>query len=269
MALEIPESQAMAPGKPQYLQGKTALVTGGGRGIGRGIALALGAHGCNVAVNYVRNRDEAIECVRALEAMGVAAVAIKAHVGDEKAATRLAEEATQALGGIDILVSNAASGVLRPMDQLDVKAWDWTLGINARSVFVMAQALLPQMRAKGWGRILTISSIGARRVYPNYTTVGVSKAALEALTRYLAAENAVHGIICNAICPGIVLTGALDHFPDKEAMIAHALEHTPAKRLCTAEDVGALAAFLCSDAAAFIVGQTIEIDGGYGLIAGA
>lgn len=251
------------------LAGKTALITGGGRGIGRGIALALAAQGCNVVINFVRNRSEAEECVAQASALGVRAVAIKAHVGDERAAQRLAEECVEALGAPDILVCNAASGVLRPIDELNTNAWDWTMGINVRSVLVLAQALLPQMRAQSWGRILTISSIGSRRVYPNYATVGVSKAALESLTRYLAAENAAHGVICNAICPGIVLTGALDHFPDKQRMIDHALAHTPARRLCTVEDVGALAAFLCSDAASFIVGQTIEVDGGYGLIAGA
>jgi enoyl-[acyl-carrier protein] reductase III len=249
--------------------GKTALITGGGRGIGRGIALALGAQGCDVAVNYVRNRAEAEACVKELQGLGVRAVALKAHVGNEAAAQHLAEECVQQLGSVDILVCNAASGVLRPIQELSTNAWDWTMGINARSVLVLAQAVLPQMRAQGWGRILTISSIGSRRVYPNYATVGVSKAALEAFTRYLAAENAAHGVICNAICPGIVLTGALDHFADKDRMVEHALEHTPARRLCTPEDVGALAAFLCSEAAAFIVGQTIEIDGGYGLIAGA
>jgi len=261
------ESSASIPAQP--LLGKTALITGGGRGIGKGIALALAAQGCNIAVNFVRNRSDAQTCVDEVQALGVRSVALKAHVGDEAAAQRLVEECAQQLGHVDILVCNAASGVLRQITELNTNAWDWTMGINARSVLVLAQAVLPHMRAQGWGRILTISSIGSRRVYPNYASVGVSKAALEALTRYLATENAAHGVICNAICPGIVLTGALDHFPDKDRMIRHAQEATPAGRLCTPEDVGALAAFLCSDAAAFIVGQTIEIDGGYGLIAGA
>lgn len=261
------ENQTTTTAQP--LLGKTALITGGGRGIGKGIALALAVQGCNVAINYVRNRNEAQTCVEELQALGVRSVALKAHVGDEAAAQRLVQECVQQLGAVDILVCNAASGVLRPIVELNTNAWDWTMGINARSVLVLAQAVLPHMRDQRWGRVLTISSIGSRRVYPNYASVGVSKAALEALTRYLATENAAWGVICNAICPGIVLTGALDHFPDKDRMIEHALETTPAGRLCTPEDVGALAAFLCSDAAAFIVGQTIEIDGGYGLIAGA
>jgi enoyl-[acyl-carrier protein] reductase III len=257
-----------APHQPKPLAGKVALITGGGRGIGRGIALALGARGCTVAVNYVRNRSEALETVKALDAIGAPAGVFKAHVGDEKNARRLVDEVTNTLGAVDILVCNAASGVLRPLEELDTHALDWTLDVNARSIFVLAQATVPHMRAQGWGRILTISSIGARRVYPNYATVGVSKAAIEALTRYIAVEYAAAGIIANCICPGIVLTGALDHFPDKERMLAEALRNTPAGRLCTPEDVGSLAAWLCSDEAAFIVGQTIEIDGGLGLIAG-
>ncbi len=250
------------------LAGRVALITGGGRGIGRGIALALAARGCSVAVNYVRNRAEALDTVAALEALGVRAAAFKAHVGDEKGARRLVSEVNESLGAVDVLVCNAASGVLRPLDKLDTHALDWTLDINARSIFVLTQATVPHMREQGWGRILTISSIGARRVYPNYATVGVSKAAIEALTRYIAVEYAAAGIIANCICPGIVRTGALDHFPDKERMVDEALRNTPAGRLCTPEDVGALAAWLCSDEAAFIVGQTIEIDGGLGLIAG-
>lgn len=250
------------------LAGRVALVTGGGRGIGRGIALALAAQGAAVAVNYVRKRAEAEACVREVEALGARAVAIKAHIGQEEEMRRLVAECSAALGAVDILVCNAASGVLRPIAKLETKAWDWTMDINARSILVGAQAVLPHMQAQGWGRILTISSIGSRRVYPNYATVGVSKAAVESLTRYLAVEFAPYGISVNSICPGIVLTGALDHFADKDRMIAHALQHTPARRLCTPEDVGALAAWLCSEGAAFIVGQTIEVDGGYGLIAG-
>lgn len=249
------------------LEGKSALVTGSGRGIGRGIALALAAQGCNIVVNYFRNRDDAEETAAAVEAFGVKSVVIKAHVGEEEQIQRLMTETARAFGGVDIFIGNAASGVLKPVSELDVKAWDWTVNINARSILLCAQEAVPYMKSKGWGRIITITSLGSRRVFPEYAAVGVSKAAIETLTRYLAVELAPFGIICNCISPGLVLTGALKHFPSKEKMLSHAASNTPVGRLVTPEDVGALALWLCSDAASMVVGQTIEIDGGYHLLA--
>jgi enoyl-[acyl-carrier protein] reductase III len=250
------------------LTGRVALVTGGGRGIGRGICLALAAQGCAVAINYVRKRADAEETAAAVETMGARACVLKANVGDEAQMARLAAEAGEALGPVDIFVANAATGVLRPVEQLESRAWDWTLNTNARSILVGAQALLPHMRAQGWGRIIAISSIGGRRVYPHYTAVGISKAAIEALVRYLAVECAPHGIAVNAISPGLVITGALDFFPNREQMIAHATANTPAGRLVTPDDVGGVVAWLCTDGAAMLQGQTIELDGGYSLLIG-
>ena len=181
---------------------------------------------------------------------------------------RLVEETAAALGSVDIFVGNAASGVLRPSLELETKAWDWTLDINARSILVGAQAAALHMRRNGWGRIVTISSIGSRRVYANYAAVGVSKAAIEALTRYLAVELAAEGILVNCLSPGIVITGALNHFPNKDDMIGHALATTPLGRLCTPEDVGEVVAWLCTSAPAVVVGQVIELDGGYSLVVG-
>jgi enoyl-[acyl-carrier protein] reductase III len=251
----------------RYLEGKTAVITGSGRGIGRGIALALAAQGCNIAVNYVRKREEAEQTAAEIRALGVRAAVIKANVGKEEEVRQLVDDAAAQLGGVDIFVGNAASGVLKPLSEIDAKAWDWTLNINARSILFGAQAAVPYMRQRGWGRILTVTSIGSRRVFPEYGVVGVSKAAIETVTRYLAVELAPANIICNCISPGVVVTGALDFFPRRDAMIAHALQHTPAGRIATPEDVGAVAAWLCSDAAAMIVGQTIEVDGGYSLLA--
>ena len=249
-----------------YLAGKTAVITGSGRGIGRGIALALARRGCNVAVNFFRHREDAEETAAAVQALGVKAAVIKANVAKEEEIRGLVEQAAGELGGVDIFVGNAASGVLKPLGEIDAKAWDWTLNINARSILFGAQAAVPYMRRGGWGRILTITSIGSRRVFPEYGVVGVSKAAIEAVTRYLAVELAPQNIIANCISPGVVLTGALDFFPRREQMIAHAEQHTPAGRLVTPEDVGNVAAWLCSEEARMIVGQTIEVDGGYSLI---
>lgn len=248
------------------LRGKTAVITGSGRGIGRGIALALAARGCNVAVNFFRHREDAEQTAAEVEALGVKAALIKANVAKEEEIRGLVDEAAQQLGGVDIFVGNAASGVIKPLAEIDAKAWDWTLNINARSILFGAQAAVPYMRRNGWGRIITITSIGSRRVFPEYGVVGVSKAAIEAVTRYLAVELAPENIIANCISPGVVITAALDFFPRREAMISHAERLTPAGRLVTPADVGNVAAWLCSEAASMIVGQTIEVDGGYSLV---
>lgn len=250
-----------------YLAGKSAVITGSGRGIGRAIALALAERSCNIAVNYARHRQAAEETAAAVEALGARAIVVKANMADEESVRRLVASAAAAFGGVDIFVGNAASGVLRPVLEITTKHWDWSLDVNARSILVGAQAAAPFMQARGWGRILSVTSIGSRRVLAEYSAVGVSKAAIEAVTRYLAVELAPHGIIANCISPGVVLTDALDFFPSKEAIVENAQEKTPAGCLVTPEDVGALAAWLCSDAARMIVGQTIEIDGGYSLLA--
>ena len=249
------------------LRGKSAVITGSGRGIGRGIALALARRGCNIAINYFRHREEAEATVADIEALGARAIAVKAHVGRDEEAQALVQAAVERFGGVDIFVGNAASGVLKPITEIDEKAWEWTVNINARSILVGVQAAVPYMRRTGWGRVITVTSIGSRRVFPEYGVVGVSKAAIEALTRYLAVELAPDNIVANCISPGVVITGALDFFPRREEMIAYAEQNTPAGRLVTPEDVGEVAAWLCSDAARMIVGQTIEIDGGYSLLA--
>ena len=218
-------------------------------------------------MNYVRKREEAEQTAGEISALGVRAAVIKANVGKEEEVRQLVDEAAAELGSVDIFVGNAASGVLKPLSEIDAKAWDWTLNINARSILFGAQAAVPYMRQRGWGRILTVTSIGSRRVFPEYGVVGVSKAAIETVTRYLAVELAPANIICNCISPGVVVTGALDFFPRRDAMIAHAVKHTPAGRIATPEDVGAVAAWLCRVAAAMIVGQTIEVVGGYSLLA--
>ena len=249
------------------LSGKTAIITGSGRGIGRGIALALATRGCNVTVNYLRKREAAEETAAAVENAGGRAITVKANMASEADIQRLVAETVATFGGVDIFVANAASGVLRPLMELERRHWDWSMDVNARSVLIGAQATVPYMRQAGWGRILSLTSFGSRRVLPEYSAVGVSKAAIEAVTRYLAVELAPDNIIANCISPGVVVTGALDFFPSKTQIIEHATARTPARRLVTPEDVGELAAWLCSDAASMIVGQTIEIDGGYSLLA--
>lgn len=249
------------------LRGKTAVITGSGRGIGRAIALELAGHGANVAVNYFRHKEQAEQTAAEVEAAGGRAIVVKAHVGEIEGVQRLVEAAAQAFGGVDIFVGNAASGVLKPVLQQELKGWDWTININARSLLFGAQAAARYMMARGWGRIIGISSFGSRRVLPEYSLVGISKAMIETLIRYLAVELIPHGIVCNAVSPGVVETEALNFFPSKDAILAEGLRRTPAGRFVTPEEVAKLVAWLCTDDARMIVGQTIVMDGGYELMA--
>lgn len=252
---------------PINLAGKTAVVTGSGRGIGRAIAIELARRGANVAVNYLRRREPAADTVAAIEALGGRAILVKAHVGRAEDIESLIQQAAATFGSVDIFVANAASGVLRPAVEQDTRTWDWTMNINARSLLFGARVAVPYMQAAGWGRIVGITSIGSSRVLPEYAMVGISKAALEAAVRYLAVELAPLGITCNAISPGVVETEALDFFPSKDQILREGLRKTPAGRFVTTEEVARLVAFLCSDEAAMIVGQVITIDGGYALLA--
>jgi enoyl-[acyl-carrier protein] reductase III len=164
---------------------------------------------------------------------------------------------------LDILVSNAASGVLKPAMELTTRHWNWAMDINARALLSLTQHAVPMMQSGG--RIMAVSSLGAVRAVPNYTVVGASKAALESLIRHLAVELGPKGILVNTISAGVVDTDALKKFPNRDDIIAASLERTPLGRLTTPEDVADLALFLCSDLAGMIHGQTVVVDGGYAI----
>jgi len=235
-------------------EGKLALVTGSGRGIGRAIALKLASQGADIIVNFFRKRDSAEQTVKDIQALGVKAELIRANVGDPAKVDEMFDMIASKFGHLDILISNAASGVGRPIPEIDVKAWEWTMDINARALLLCAQRAAKLMEGRG-GKIVSISSLGSRFVLPNYTVVGVSKAAVEALTRYLAIELAPLGICVNAIAASAVQTEALKYYL-KEGV------KTPAGRMVVPEDVANVVAFLCSEDAFMIRGQTVIIDGG-------
>lgn len=252
----------------KFLTHKTALITGSSRGIGRAIALELARQGADVVVHYLRKKSAAEEVVAAIEALGCRAVAVKANLAEADQITAMLDEIEARVGRCDIFVGNAASGT--PRDVLDVndKHWDWTMDVNARAVLRCVQRLAPGMEQAGWGRVINITSPGSTRVLPHYGAIGLSKAVLESLTRYLAVDLAPKGITVNAVSPGLVNTDAVTAFPvDLQATFAYAQSRTPTGRLVTPEDVARIVAFLCSDAAGMIVGQTITVDGGYGLLA--
>lgn len=246
------------------LDGRVALVTGGSRGIGRAISLALARRGASVVVVYFRNRSAAREACGLIEDHGVKAVPIRANVGDEDQLGGVFDEVAETFGRLDVFVSNAATGVIKPAAELDERAWRWTMDANARALFLGAQRARSLMT--DGGSIVALSSLGARRVLPGYAVVGVSKAAIEALVRYLAVEFAPD-VQVNGVSPGVVDTDALRHFPMRDAMLARAMETTPAGRLTAPADVAGVVNFLTSDAATMITGQVIVVDGGQSLVA--
>ena len=241
------------------LEGKVALVTGGSRGIGMAIALELASRGADIAFNYLRNHRAASEAVDAIEAHGVRCLRVRAHLGDENKIDDLFDAVRSEYGRLDILVNNAATGVQRTATELEVRHWDWTLNVNARAAWMCA-VRAAKLMVDG-GQVVNITSEGSRRVLPFYFSVGVSKAALEAMTRYLAVELAPLGISVNAVSGGYVDTGALDHFPNREQMLESG-RSTPAGRMVTARDIAKTVAFLCSPDAEMIRGQVILVDGG-------
>jgi len=242
------------------LEGKLALVTGSGRGIGRAIALKLASQGSDIIVNFFRRREAAEKTAKDIEALGVKAEVIRANVGDPAKLDEMFDTIATKFGHLDILISNAASGVGRAVLDVDIKAWDWTMNINARAFLLCAQRAAKLMEGRG-GKIVSISSLGSSFVWPTYAVVGVSKAALESLTRYLAIELAPKNICVNAVAASAVETEALK-FYIKEGLMSDTRQATPAGRMVTPEDVANAVAFLCSEEALMIRGQTIIVDGG-------
>ena len=250
-----------------FLSGKVALVTGASRGIGRGIAIELAKAGADVIVHYARKTSAALEVVDEIKALGRRAIAVKANLADAEKIDAMFEQIESAFGGVDIFVANAATGGFRPMLETTDKHWDWTMDVNARSILRCVKRIAPHMIERGWGRIVTITSLGSTRVVPSYSVIGLSKAVIESLTRYLAAELAPNGIIVNAISPGLVETDAINAMPEGARLaLEHVRRRSPTRRLVTPQDVGKVAAFLCSESAEMIIGQTIMVDGGFSLL---
>ena len=248
---------------PEALAGKIALVTGAARGIGRAVAAKLASAGCDVAVNYYNSHDEAEALCAEFRALGRRAVPIKASVGIPESIDELFAELARHFDRLDILVSNAASGVLRPAMEMKLKHWRWCMETNALALGLLAQHAVPLMPAGG--RIVAMSSLGALRAMPGYGFVGASKAALESLVRTLAQELGPRGIRVNAVSAGVVDTDALQYFPNREALLASFGERSPAGPTLTPADVAGAVYLLCLPEAAMVNGHTLFVDGGFAI----
>jgi 3-oxoacyl-[acyl-carrier protein] reductase len=239
------------------LTGKVALVTGGNRGIGRAIAIALGEAGADVAVNYRTHQDEADDVCREIERRwpGRRSVTVQADLSRAGDVTRLAASVEATLGAVAILVNNA--GVSKPLalDQLNEEQWNATIATNLTSAFLVTQALLPRMRASRWGRIINVSSVAAQLggvVGPHYAA---SKAGMHGMTHAYAALLAKEGITANAIAPALIETAMVANNPKAKPDLI------PVGRFGAADEVAAVAVMLARNG--YITGQTFNVNGGW------
>ena len=245
------------------LAGKVALVTGAARGIGRAIAQKLASAGCDVAVNYYNSAEEAEALCAEIRAMGRRACVLQASVGIPDSVDDMFVEFGKHFDHLDILVSNAASGVLKPALEMTLKHWRWCLETNALALNLLAQRAVPLMPAGA--RIIAMSSLGASRAMPDYGFIGASKAALESLVRTLAQELGPRQIRVNAVSAGVVDTDALRYFPNREELLANFAHRTPAGPVLTPQDVAGAVYLLCLPEAAMITGHTLVVDGGFSI----
>jgi len=240
------------------LKGRIALVTGGSRGIGRAVAMALAEAGAAVAVNYLERATEAQIVVEAIRSAGGRAMAVAADVSRSAAVSQMMASVTRELGPVDVLVNNAGIGLIRSVDELTEEDFDRTIAVNLKSAFLCIQAVAPGMRERKWGRIINISSGAARGaggIGPHYNA---SKAGMEGLTRGYAARLVKDGITVNAVAPSLIETD----------MVRSGLASSPARiplgRFGTAEECAQVVLMLVGNA--YMTGQTVALSGGMSFI---
>jgi len=248
------------------LRGKTAIVTGAGRGIGKEIARALAAAHAGVIVNDVDGKA-AEEAAAGIEAQGGKALPVKADVREAEEVKRMVETAVRGLGGIHILVNNAGTILRKPAEEIAEEEWNRVIDINLKGTFLCAQAAARAMIARGQGgRIINISSIMGSVALPPRAAYCATKGGIISLTRDLAAEWAGHGIRVNCIAPGWVVTEMTQAYFSQEPVRRFLLERIPLNRLGRPEDIAPVAVFLASEYADYITGQTIHVDGGWTIL---
>ena len=258
----------------QPLLGKTALITGGSRGIGRAISIELAKQGCDVAINYLSDHESAEETADAVREHGRKACLIQAHMGNADSRKELWDKFEADFTQLDFLIVNAATGVFKEATKLTLNSVRKVFAVNFEGLLDLTHEAVKRMPsveapyAPGdKGRIIALSSIGAERVIANYGSIGASKAAMEAMIRQLAYELGPDGINCNVIRAGLVDTGVLNYVQGKDQIIAETIERTPNGRLVQPCEVADLVAFMAQPGSKMINGQTMMVDGGYGLMA--
>jgi len=246
-------------------EGKVALVTGGSRGIGRSISLKLAHDGADIVIVYLQNEEAAANVKSEIEKLGRKAWTIRANVGNPKE-IKLIFDLIAEIGRVDILVHNAALGAFKPVTKLKPNQWDLTFDVNTKALLWFTQSAMKYMESQGGGAIVSISSLGAYRCLPNYGAIGISKAALESLTRYLAMELAGLKVRVNCVSAGVVDTDVMNIYPELTLFKDEIVRRTPWGRVGKPEDIAKVVSFIVSNEAEWITGQTIVADGGLSLI---
>ena len=242
------------------LKGHVALVTGGSRGIGRGIALRLASEGVKVGVNYNTGAAQAHEVVEEITSGGGEAIAIQADISKQSQVTDMFRTILERWERIDILVNNAGIRKDRLLMRMTTEEWDSAINVNLKGAYFCTKAALPQMARQRRGRIINMSSVVGVAGNPGQANYSASKAGLIGLTKTVAKEMARRNITANALAPGYIITSMVEEL--SENLRSQVLARVPMGRLGTPEDIAGLVAFLCSDEASYITGQVIRVDGG-------
>ena len=242
------------------LDGRTAIVTGGARGLGRAICVALAADGADVAFNYLRDDEAAAATVAAITALGRRAWSFKVSVLDRAGLRAMAADVVAATGAIDVLVNNAGHGQVVPLALMEEEDWDRMLDTHVKGAFLATQAVLRTMIKQRRGRVLNVSSLAGVKMLEAPVHYSTAKAALKGFTESLAKEIGRYGITVNCVAPGVLDEGVSDHLPP--ARREEYLRHCAMRRLGRLDEAASVVAFLASDRASYLNGSTIVVDGG-------
>ena len=243
---------------------KTVLITGGSRGIGKSLCLAFAKNGCNIIFTYLRSKTESEKLTKKIKEIGVKVESIKINLKSTTEIEKLYNFLVSKKMKVNFLINNAASGVMKNSLDTTEKHWDWTLDINAKAPWILSKNIAKIMPKNS--RIINITSPGSSKVLKNYFSIGVSKAALESLTRYMAVDLAPKGINVNSISPSLIETDALKYFPNQEDIKSILERKNPKGKKLTPDDIAEVAVLLCQEKSNMIVGQNIIIDGGENLV---